>query len=947
MASHLIGQYFLNHELDHDELRRQIALIAQAGYEGLFPHARQGLDTPYDSRAWWAAVDVIEQECRKHNLETWIWDEDYFPSGTGGGRMCWENPALRSRVLQFSIRELDAVKGELLKTDFDEGFLLRAYVVHKGVAQDVTADCGTRRIEWSNRTRRHNAYSPLISRIGPAHWRSSCAVNRYSLYRPSDVTGKVTVVAILAADGRPSHVDLMKPDGIKRYLETIYEPYAARYSRQLGKSIVGAFTDEPSPGSMIYPWSDVLPDEFRRDHGYDLLDNLVHLAFDLDDRSHVVRHHFRKTQGRLMRTNYVEQIARWCRKHNIQFSGHLTRTEWLSLVAAWWPNELRCYKAMDIPCCDPLGAALTMPDAAAYHTGIKVASSAAHLFGKKQAGSDVLAVLGDEASIRDFKAVTDYHMALGVTIFVLHGLSYSFEGGRKDEVPPSLSFQHTQFPHMRAWLDHTSATAEALTQGKHVCKLAVLYPSTSLGVQVKDDGHWPNLPEEKEFHDNVELLLSKQRDFDLIDEITLVEKTDRAGRLKTPQPYEVILISSVQYIEQATADCLNRLAAKGVRIVVVGPMPKAIGPKLAPPAASWARAHVELFSALTPRLIDSLPGVELKGSGSNDVFIHQRSLRNKTYTFLFNRAETDFTGTLDGVDVFVAARSSTMQNHDEPVHHPLAGAAELADISRSWRVAFEPNQAMLATFHLCREAYPTIRPMNLLERQPDPTADSDGPQFYDARFMATGKIDDLTLVLDPATATGNWRILLNDQPLPPMMTRPVFDSANLVVKVGHMLRTGSAPMLNVLTIETEGPGRGVHEPIFMTGSFTSELRHGDSSMPYLTAAPSEFDIDALQPWSAMGRATFSGSATYSRTFTLDESCHALLDLGRVEQSARVTIDGRDAGIAAWRPYVVDLGQLAAGEHTLEVEVRNAPANRDRHSSQTAGLLGPVRLFRKA
>lgn len=945
MASHLIGQYFLNHELDHNELRRQIALIAEAGYEGLFPHARQGLDTPYDSKAWWAAVDVIERECKKHGLETWIWDEDYFPSGTGGGRMCWENPGLRSRELRFTVKELDATRGEILKADFDEGHLLNAYVLHKGDVRNVMDDCGTRRIKWSNRTRRHNAYSPLISKIGPAHWRSSCSENRPSLYWPSDVTGKVTVVAVLAINGMPTHVDLMKPDGIARFIELIYEPYADRYSRQMGKSIKGAFTDEPSPGCSTFPWSDVLPAEFKRDHNYDLLENLVHLAVDVDERSPVVRHHFRATQGRLMRTNYVEQIGRWCRKHGIQFAGHLTRTEWLSLVAAWWPNELRCYKAMDIPCCDPLGAGITMPDAAAYHTGVKVASSAAHLFNKKQAGSDALAVLGDEATLRDFKAVLDYHMALGVTYFVLHGLSYSFEGARKDEVPPSLSFQHTQFPHMRAWLDQTSKDAEQLTQGKHVCDLAVLYPSTTLGALLLEDGKWPNLPEEKEFHDHVELLLGKQRDFDLIDEITLVEKTDRAGRLKTPQTYSTILISSALYIEQQTADCLNRLAAKGVRIVIVGPMPKAISSKPKPAETSWAREHIELYSALTQRLIDSLPGFELKGKGSRDVFVHRRELRGKAFTYLFNRADTDFNGALDGVDVYVAARGSAMQYHDQPVLHPLANADEVADISRNWEIEFEPNQAMLAVIHTCREVYPTRQTFNLLEREPDPTAGSDAMQRYDARFMVTGKISDLTLVLDPATATGDWRLLLNDQPVPELISKPVFDCENLVVQVGHMLRTSSAPMLNVLTIEAEGPGRGLHEVIQMTGSFTSELRHGDDSMPYLTAAPSTMTIDSLQPWAALGYATFSGSATYRKTFTLEEDCHALVDLGRVEHSARITLNGEPVGIAAWEPYVLDLGELKAGEHQLEIEVRNSPGNRDRHLGQTTGLLGPVRVMR--
>ena len=104
-----------------------------------------------------------------------------------------------------------------------------------------------------------------------------------------------------------------------------------------------------------------MPEEFARDHGYRLEEHLPHLALDLDDRTPLIRHHYRQTQHRLLRANYVDQVGDWCRAHGLLHVGHLTRTEWLSLVAAWWPNELRCYQGFDIPCADPLGASCASP----------------------------------------------------------------------------------------------------------------------------------------------------------------------------------------------------------------------------------------------------------------------------------------------------------------------------------------------------------------------------------------------------------------------------------------------------------------------------------------------------------------------------------------------------------------------------------------------------------
>ncbi len=55
----LAAQYFLNHKLDPEEVRRQVKEFADKGYQGVFAHARPGLLTPYMSSDWWNIIDVI------------------------------------------------------------------------------------------------------------------------------------------------------------------------------------------------------------------------------------------------------------------------------------------------------------------------------------------------------------------------------------------------------------------------------------------------------------------------------------------------------------------------------------------------------------------------------------------------------------------------------------------------------------------------------------------------------------------------------------------------------------------------------------------------------------------------------------------------------------------------------------------------------------------------
>ena len=95
----------------------------------------------------------------------------------------------------------------------------------------------------------------------------------------------------------------------------------------------------------------------------------------------------------------------------------------------------------------------------------------------------------------------------------------------------------------------------------------------------------------------------------------------------------------------------------------------------------------------------------------------------------------------------------------------------------------------------------------------------------------------------------------------------------------------------------------------------------------------------------LGYPTFSGSAVYTREVEVAEAGDWLLDLGRVEDCATVSVDGEPAAVLPWEPYRCLLRGLAPGAHTFAVEVTNPPANRNRAAGLPAGLLGPVKLGR--
>ncbi|MDR3267502.1 MAG: hypothetical protein LBT83_00320 [Tannerella sp.] len=139
--------------------------------------------------------------------------------------------------------------------------------------------------------------------------------------------------------------------------------------------------------------------------------------------------------------------------------------------------------------------------------------------------------------------------------------------------------------------------------------------------------------------------------------------------------------------------------------------------------------------------------------------------------------------------------------------------------------------------------------------------------------------------------------------------------------------------------------------------------------------PESLEITELKAWkeldlSSEGKA-FSGTATYTTTFQLDEvkpEVNFTLDLGSVEMIATVSLNGKPLRTLWTPPYSLDLGDaVKKGENHLTIEVTGTWFNRlvydagqpeEKRKTWTinapskdaplreSGLLGPVRLISK-
>jgi hypothetical protein len=955
----LIAQYFLNHRLETKEIEWQVKEIAEQGYDGIYAHARQGLLTPYFSENWWQIIQLLLSLCKKYNLEFWIWDEDYFPSGLAGGRITWENPDLAYKSLEFASQVVEGAGPH--EVDFQcPGMLLRCFAIEMkndntyGEIRDVTAYCGTRRQRWGARWMQHSAYSPAINKIGHPHWRCEMDENRFCLAWQPEQKGKYLILAALVQHhADDAHPDILRPEGIQRFIELTHEEYYRRFGTTCSDWIKGAFTDEPSPYAF-FPWTPKFAQEFEKDHHYDILPQLAHLAVNLNGTSAIVRHHYRQTQHRLQYTNYLLPIREWCQSHGMEFAGHLTRTEWLTLTSSWWPDELRMYKAMDIPACDPLGAQTGIPEGAAYHNGIKVVSSAAHLFSKKYAASDCLAVLGDNSPIRLLKSLLDYQIALGINYFSIHGISYSMDGPRKDEVPPSIFYQHTEWKYMHVLTDYLKETCSQLTQGEHCCDILMLYPSTSLGCQIDAKTGWSLLADEEKIHGVAEKLLSHQCDFDWIDEVTFCEMVGTGKNWSLPDKYRMILLPYIRYIDHRVLDALKVFAKNKGRVILIGAKPVVLTSRPEKAIQDLTLPKVEYHESIESEFFHLISSMKIEGNYPRDVFIHHRKMPNRDVVFAYNRNEESFEGKIGDTEVRITPQGSLMLV-DGRVQEAIEYSNEnklVADLSCGWDITFERNHVPMNYWHVYsgqgwgdNGTIWELPAFDLMRREQEPTGKEADRTCYYARFMVTGEIPDTMLVMEGSTIEGNWKLYVNDHQITDWKQSKVYDCCNIQAPIGHALRGNTTPALNIIKIETTGKVRGLKEMLYLYGSFGCEYRYEHLSFPFLKGfTKSAVHLDILQAWNMIGYPTYSGTASYYRKIIFEKNGDYLLDLGRVEDIAEILIDDISCKVICWPPYRVVLKNVTAGSHRLTVKVTNSPANRNRAANIASGLIGPVKLF---
>lgn len=535
-----------NSKLDEEELRRQIRFMKEMGLGGFFMHARVGLNTAYLSKEWFDCVRACIDEAKKNGMEPWLYDEDRFPSGAGGGFVTCDR-ALRQRSIEVQIcstpEDIAPLEGDdqlvAVFTGVLDGRNLLAPKREEGILQ-----------AWPEGRQQLIFYR----RIDPDNtWYNG-----------------------------QGYLDTMNPAAVERFIEITHKAYAREVGSEFQKVVPGIFTDEPNYFSTSNrehqgaPWTDALPEKFSERYGYDLLDYLPDIFFFVDGKEFSrVRLDYRNLCSDLFAAAFAGRIGEWCEKNNMLMTGHVLWEDCVTLQTMSVGDAMRSYEYMQAP-----GIDMLTEHWQPFNTA-KQCSSVAHQFGRERRLSETYGCTGWDFPFAGHKAVGDWQYALGINFRCQHLAWYSMEAEAKRDYPASISYQSPWFKMLPMVEDYFGRLGAALSEGEEQRKLLVIHPieSTFAWLPCKDFKYPIEDWAADESYYLVEVtnhIIEENIDFDFGSE-ALMAKWGKVedGKLKVKlASYQSVLIPKLRTIRSTTLKLLSDFAACGGYVGYYGDVPE-------------------------------------------------------------------------------------------------------------------------------------------------------------------------------------------------------------------------------------------------------------------------------------------------------------------------------------------------------------------------------------
>jgi len=560
--------------MDITVMRRDLDRMKALGFQTVTVQAGgRNMPEPYLSDAFMKLFQVFVQEAKKRDMRVWIVDDAGYPSGFAGGKFTQEKPELRMQTLALA-KKIPVAGGDTLSQAVTPATVAVLAVNSDGTSQAVPVTNGA--VNWT---------------APPGTWTVLVVEHQF---QTSPTRSETNPDPKHPKDSSQSLEDYLNPAATLQYLTFTHEQYKKYVGDEFGKTIMGFRGDEPdyTIGNNL-PWTPTFFDRFQEIKGYDVRPYVASFfAPNMTDEQRRVKADYWDVFSLMFAAGFFKQQADWCAANGIAYQVHINHEELEMELTRSEGDFFRDMRYVEVPGIDAIWHQIWMDTISDYP---RLASSAAHLYGKARAFTETFAAYRPNPNAEQARYILNEEMVRGVNqieVMYFPATSSSFP-------PPSGLMSQPGFPDLMQYVRRLSYL---MSMGR---------PGASVGLYIPSSSMWLNdAAADRAFVSTERLLSEHQIDFDIVDENALAtELIPGKGTLETlsGNSYRTIILPGEALLSQAALDRLRAFAGTGGHVVFLDHTPSLIAGKTirdaraaTPADFSWATVETSGQLSATP-----------------------------------------------------------------------------------------------------------------------------------------------------------------------------------------------------------------------------------------------------------------------------------------------------------------------------------------------------------
>ncbi|GEP94236.1 glycosyl hydrolase [Chitinophaga cymbidii] len=504
-------------------------------FGGVMVHPRPGLITEYIGPEWYQLYQYTVNKGKALGLDVWIYDENSYPSGFGGGHVADQMPESYNQGQMLRMTRRSSLPQQR------HSFFI-AVKEENGTFRDVT-----------------DQYQQEKSKTGA-----------YYIFEKLSYANQASMVG---PPGFP-YVDLMVKGVTEKFLEVTMKGYEQLLGQEFGKVIPGLFSDEPSipvQGRGNIRWTPDLFSAFRAKWGYDLPPHLPSLFEEVGDWKKI-RHNYQQTLLQLFIDRWSKPMMEYTTKHHLQWTGHYWEHGWPDPQHV--PDNMAMYAWHQVPGIDMLFNQFNENSPNAQFGNIRAVkelASVANQLDRKRTLSETYGGGGWDLTFKDMKRLGDWEYVLGVNFMNQHLSFMTLTGTRKYDYPQSFSYHSPWWEHYGALNRYFARLSLTLSDGKQRNDILIIEPTTSAwmyAVYGKPSERRNEIG--KDFQAFVTKLEKAQAEYDLGSENIIKDhgKVENGRFIIGQRAYSTVVIPpGMENMDKPTYGLLRKYIAQGGKVL--------------------------------------------------------------------------------------------------------------------------------------------------------------------------------------------------------------------------------------------------------------------------------------------------------------------------------------------------------------------------------------------